>query len=132
MKLTMRHYRDEDDYWRIRDFLHEIYRLNGRRELSWQAYRFDYCRWHCFENIEHLRMEEVVFIWETPDGRIAAVLNPETSGDTFLQAHPSLRTAALEDEMLHVAEERLACPGKNDRRQLRVGPTSAIICVKTS
>ena len=46
MGLSMRTAREQDDYWRIREFLREVFLLNGRRELSWQAYRFDYCRWH--------------------------------------------------------------------------------------
>lgn len=57
MQLTMRMYRNEDDYWRNRDFLHEVFMLNGRRELSWPVYRFDYYLWHVSENIEHFRME---------------------------------------------------------------------------
>jgi len=119
MKLTMHMYQDEDDYWRIREFLRVVFRLNDRRELSWQAYRFDYCRWHVFENIVHCRMEEVVFIWETAEGQIAAVLNPEGKGEVFLQVHPNLRTPQLEDEMLDVAENHLASPGPSGRRKLR-------------
>jgi len=120
METVMRAYRYEDDYWRIRDFLREVFRLNGQRELSWQVYRFDYCRWHAYENVEKLRIEEVVFIWETADGRIAAVLNPEGKGDVFLQVHPGLRTQKLEEEMLIVAEGHLAIPEPNGRWRLRV------------
>jgi hypothetical protein len=35
-------YQSEDDYWRIRQFLREVFGLNARRELSWPVYRFDY------------------------------------------------------------------------------------------
>jgi hypothetical protein len=45
----------EDDYWRIREFLREVFRLNGGRELSWQPYRLDYTRWHIVEDITHAR-----------------------------------------------------------------------------
>ena len=31
MKLTMRLYQVEDDYWRIREFLRQVFLLNGRR-----------------------------------------------------------------------------------------------------
>ena len=51
MTLSMRRYRDEDDYWRVREFLRGVYLLNGRRELSWQAYRLDYWRWHVVANL---------------------------------------------------------------------------------
>jgi hypothetical protein len=50
MRLTMRTYETEDDYWRIRDFLRAVFLLNGRRDLSRQAYRFNYWRWHVLEN----------------------------------------------------------------------------------
>ena len=36
MTLTMRPYRGEDDYWRIRAFLRDVFLLNDRRELCWQ------------------------------------------------------------------------------------------------
>ncbi|MGW8225654.1 MAG: GNAT family N-acetyltransferase, partial [Anaerolineales bacterium] len=65
MTLIMRNYRDEDDYWRIRDFLRRVFLLNDQRELSWQAYRFDYWRWHGIENLGHGQLAENVFIWET-------------------------------------------------------------------
>jgi mycothiol synthase len=120
MKLTVRRYRDEDDYWRIRELLRQVFRLNDRRELSWQVYRFDYWRWHGIENMGHGRLEEDVFIWETAGGQIAAVLNPEGKGEVYLQVHPGLGTPELEEEMLDVAEKHLAIPGPNDQRKLRV------------
>jgi len=120
MKLTMRLYRDEDDYWRIREFLRQVFLLNDRQELSWQVVRFDYWRWHGIENLGQGRLEEDVFIWETGDGRIAAVLNPEGRGEAFLQVDPRLRTWELEEEMIGVAEERLAAPTLDGRRRVRV------------
>ena len=120
MALIMRAVRDDDDTWRIRDFLRQVFLLNGRQEVSWHVARLDYWRWNAVENIEHFRLEEVVFIWETADGQIAAVLNPEGRGEAFLQVHPGLRTPELEEEMVGVAEEHLAAPGPNGRPALRV------------
>jgi GNAT superfamily N-acetyltransferase len=120
MQLTMRTYRDDDDYWRIRAFLREVFLLNDRHELSWQTYRFDYWRWHGVENIDPVRLEEVVFIWETADGRMAAVLHPEGRGDAFLQVHPALATPGLEEEVIAVAEQRLADDRPGGRRALRM------------
>lgn len=120
MKLKMRAYRDEEDYWRIRAFLRQIYFLNQRREMSWQAYRFDYWRWHAIENIHPMPLEEVVFLWETPNGRIAAVLNPENPGNVFLQVNPKYYTPALAEEMLAAAERHLAVPNLQGRRKLRI------------
>jgi ribosomal protein S18 acetylase RimI-like enzyme len=51
---------------------------------------------------------------------MAAVLNPEGRGEVFLQVHPGLRTPSLEEEMLDVAEKRLAVPGPSGQRRLRV------------
>jgi mycothiol synthase len=120
MKLTMRVYQLEDDYWRIREFLRRVFTLNDRRELSWQVYRFDYWRWHGVENMGHGRLEEGVFLWETADGQIAAVLNREGPGEAYLQVHPGLRTPELEEAMVVVAEEHLAVPIPGGQRRLRV------------
>jgi ribosomal protein S18 acetylase RimI-like enzyme len=108
MKLTMRKYRDEDDYWRIRAFLRDLFLRNDRREQSWQVYRFDYWRWHGIENMGHGCLEDDVFIWETSNGRIAAVLNREGPGQAFLQVDPGLQSPQLEEEMLAAAEAHLA------------------------
>ncbi|NJO08261.1 MAG: hypothetical protein HC876_23675 [Chloroflexaceae bacterium] len=51
MKLTMRTYRHEDDYWTIRQFLRDIFLQYQRREVCWPLYRWDYWRWHVHENI---------------------------------------------------------------------------------
>lgn len=120
MKPTLRHYQTQDDYWRIRHFLRQVFMLNDRRERSWHVVRFDYWRWHGVENLEHFPLEEVVFLWETDGGRIAAVLNAEGKGEAFLQVHPGFRTPELEEEMLSVAEERLSVAGPNGGKTLRV------------
>ncbi|RPI51897.1 MAG: GNAT family N-acetyltransferase, partial [Chloroflexi bacterium] len=105
MKLSMRPYQIEDDYWRIRAFLREVMLLNGVREKSWHVARLDYWRWHVTANCEGQdSIGDGVFLWETADGRLAAVLNPEGAGDAHLQVHPELRTPDLEDEMLAIAE----------------------------
>jgi GNAT superfamily N-acetyltransferase len=83
--------------------------LNDVREKSWHVARLDYWRWHVAANCQDRNsIDDVVFLWETADGQIAAVLNPEGEGDAHLQVHPGLRTPELEDEMLAVAEAHLA------------------------
>ncbi len=120
MQLTMRAYQTEEDYWRIRAFLREVFLLNDRRELCWQVARLDYWRWHVIENCNACEpAKDVTFIWETPDKQIAAVLNPEGRGEAHLQVHPGLRTPELEEEMIVVAEQQLAAPGPDGPR-LRV------------
>ena len=106
MKLTKRPYQTEEDYWRIRSFLRRVMRLNGLREKSWHVARLDYWRWHVAANCQDRHsLADLVFLWETADGEIAAVLNPEGEGDAHLQVHPELRTPELEEE---AAPEELA------------------------
>ena len=65
-------------------------------------------------------MEDVITLWETPAGQLAAVLHPEGRSEVFLQVHPAWRTLELEDEMVAVAEQRLANVESNGQRQLTV------------
>jgi ribosomal protein S18 acetylase RimI-like enzyme len=111
---------DETDYWTIREFLRRTFVLNGRREVNWHVARLDYWRWHCIDNCSTCGpIEEVTFIWETADGEIAAVLNPESEGEAWAHLHPSFATPSLEEDMLDVAEERLAKVDQEGRRRLR-------------
>ena len=110
MKPTRRRYQGENDYWRIRDFLREVFRLNGLRQWSWHVAKFDYWRWHLLENCQTSDpLEGVVHIWEI-DSQMAAVMHPESRGEAFQQIHPGLRTPELEEEMLEVAEQQMAHP----------------------
>ena len=109
--LTLRRYQDEEDYWRIREFLRRVFLLNDRRQYSWPVGRLDYWRWHGIENCQCSGpVETVTFIWETESGEIAAVLHPESRGEAFLEVDPRLRTPELEEEMLDVAEQHLVHP----------------------
>jgi GNAT superfamily N-acetyltransferase len=116
----MRNYRCEDDYWRIREFLRQVLKLNKMRLYSWHLARLDYWRYFCNVDITSFPLEEVVFIWETADGQIAAVLNPESGGHAFLQVHPLYRSAELEEEMIEVAEQRLPISKEDGQRKLFV------------
>ncbi len=120
MQLTPRTYQTIEDYWRIREFLRQVMILNQRRELSWHVARWDYWWWFANVDIEKIPPEESIFLWETPDGEIAAVLNPEGHGQVFLQTHPAFRTPGLDHEMLAIAEERLSITGADGRRKLQV------------
>jgi len=108
MKLTFRPYDREDDFWQMRDFLRQVFLLNGRLERSWHVTRLDYARWHTCLNCAKVSLEEVVTLWES-DGQLVAFLIPDGGrGEAHLCVHPGLRTAELEEEMLSVAEEQLA------------------------
>jgi len=119
MKLAMRAY-EPSDFWKIRAFLRETFLLNGREEENWQAYRFEYWVWHGVANLEQGPLTEKVFLWETPDGELAAVLNAEGRGNAYLQLHPDLRTEEFEAEMISVAEERLWTVAKDGSNKVGV------------
>lgn len=118
MTLRARPYQSEDDYWRIRAFLREVFLKNQRQELSWQTARLDYWRWHVNENIFQQPLNQVFWLWENSSGEIAAVLNCEAPGDVFLQVHPRWLSADLEDEMLTQGEAHLARTEADGRKHL--------------
>ena len=80
--------------------------LNDRHDYSWSLLRWDYWVWHVNMNIFHLKLEEVVQLWMA-DGKLLAMLNPDTPGEAFFQVHPLHRSEALLGEMLDVAEAKL-------------------------
>lgn len=91
-------YQEENDYWRIRDFLRQTFILNELRQLNW----------HVIENSNACDLvEKVTYLWETPERQIAAVLNPEGRGNAFLQVHSVFHTKELEEKMLTIAEKHL-------------------------
>jgi ribosomal protein S18 acetylase RimI-like enzyme len=117
----MRRYGGEDDFWRIRAFLREVFLANDRRERCWQPSRLDYWRWHGIENCRHCpSVDAVTFLWETKDGRLRAVLNAESRGEASLQVHPDAKSVQLEAEMLDIAEAHLTRSDAAGNRQLEV------------
>jgi len=120
MKTTMRRYRSDDDYWRIRQFLRDVLIANRREQISWDVARFDYWRWHGILNVGDGTLEDDVFIWECDGGEIAAVLNREAPGSVFLQVRPDCRGLDLMTEMILVAEQHLTMTGDAGSRELHV------------
>ncbi len=120
MKPVFRCYQTDDDFWRMRAFLRQVFLLNDRHEHSWHVVRLDYARWHTCLNCAHVRLEDVAYLWEA-EGQIVALMMPDGGrGEAHLCVHPGLRTLALEEEMLAVAEERLMQVGPDGLRRLRV------------
>ncbi len=120
MTPSFRPYRSEDDFWRMREFLRQVFLLNDRLERSWHVARLEYARWHTCLNCAQVRLEDVAFLWES-DGQLAAFLMPDGGpGEAHLCVHPELASSGLEEEMLHLAEERLAKVRPDGSRTLRV------------
>jgi mycothiol synthase len=120
-KLTMRSLESEADYWQIRAFLREVFLLNGREERTWQPARLDYWRWHVILNCKSCApIHEVTTIWETEQGDIVAVLNPEGRGEAYLQIHPRAYSIELIEMMLQVAEADLPLVQQDGRRTITI------------
>jgi mycothiol synthase len=120
MKLVQRNLRDDNDYWRIRQFLREVLVLNDLQEFSWSVPRLDYWRFFGMNSIHPFAsLPEIIFLWESSEGQIAAVLNPEDPGNTFVQIHPAFKSKDLEAELITAAEERLSIV-RNGKRQVAV------------
>lgn len=120
MKPTYRPYQTEEDFWRMREFLRQVLLLNNRRQRSWHVARLEYARWHTCLNCANVSLEEVAYLWEA-NGRLVAFLMPDGGpGEAHLCVHPTLRTRALEEEMLSVAETHLTAPRPGGSRRLFV------------
>ena len=115
MKLT--EHCNENDFFRARNFLREVFLLNDRLEHSWNVARLDYWRWHFIGTCRVCESLEMgMTLWETTDGKIAAALNDLGDGEVRLHVHPHFRSAELEDEMLAYAEEHYAEITENGKR----------------
>jgi mycothiol synthase len=103
--LQMRPYQDEEDFWRIRQFLRQVFLRNQRRELSWHVARFDYFRWHVIENrLLNGSMEKNTILWITQNGAIIGVMHPLSEGEIRIHLHPGYQTAELINDMFTQAE----------------------------
>lgn len=117
MKPIMRNYRTEEDYWCIREFLRDVSFHNHHHEFSWSLLRWDYWRWHVNENIFHMPLQDVIALWEM-NGKIVAMLTPDTPGEAFFQIHPTFRDHISISEMLAVAEANLPAIKENGKKEL--------------
>jgi GNAT superfamily N-acetyltransferase len=120
VELIQRKYQHDQDYWRIRQFLRQVFLLNQQRELAWQAFRFDYWLWHVNSNIHRQAVAEIIDLWETPQGAIAAVLTPEGPLDYHLQVHPAHRSTELEAAMIRAAVDKQAAAEGGQKRRLLI------------
>ena len=126
MKPIFRPYQNEEDYWRMREFLRRVFRVNNRLERSWHVARLDYARWHLCLNCDKVRLEDIAYLWETDcegsrEREIVSIVMPEGGpGEAHLMVHPDFDTAELEEEMLSMAQERLAASGPDGSRRLCV------------
>jgi GNAT superfamily N-acetyltransferase len=113
-----RPYEAEDDFWRMRAFLRQVFMLNHRLERSWHVARLDYARWHTCLNCAKVGLEDVATLWEA-DGELIAFLMPDGGpGEAHFCVHPAWQTLELEAEMLALAEECLPAIQPDGSRKL--------------
>lgn len=117
MKTTLRIAINEDDFWRTRNFLREVFLFNERLEHSWNVARLDYWRWHMIQTCGMFEsVEKGMTLWENEDGNIIAALNHNGGSELRLHVHPHFRSAELEGEMLAYAEENYYATAEDGRR----------------
>jgi len=106
MKLTLHPCKTEGDFFRVRNFLREIFLFSNRLNFDSHVALFDHWRWHYIDTChETAPFDQVTSIWETSDGEIAAVLHPICHDEIRLHVHPNFRSPALEDEIISYSEE---------------------------
>ena len=119
MRYHLKAFSQEEDYWRVRAFLREVFLVNGRHEHSWQPYRLDYWRWHIRLNCFESTIEGELLWWEDDHGRVVAAIHTE-GNSVWLEVHPAVRSTELEEHMVRTAMEHLARPQDDGTRQLVV------------
>lgn len=110
--------RGDVDSNRVRSLLVETHAISPP-DFNWEVRRWDGWRFYNASPEWDPSWESQVQLWETSDGRLVGVVNPEGSGDAYLQVHPHYRHF-IEEEMLTWAEEHLARPVADGRRELLV------------
>lgn len=119
MKLTLHTCDKEDDFWRARNFLREVFLLNDRLEHSWHVARLDYWRWHYILTCNIFKsIEAGMAFWENADGKIVSALNHLGGSELRLHVHPQFYSANLEHEMLAYAEENYFATAEDGRRYI--------------
>jgi GNAT superfamily N-acetyltransferase len=99
-----RPYRDEGDFWRVRELLLETYPISPP-DFNWEVRRWDGSRFHYAGATWGPYWEGRVRLWETAQGRPVGAAHPDDEGMACLQVHPDWRH--IEDEMLAWAEEHI-------------------------
>ncbi len=101
---TNRPYRDERDFWRVRELLLETYPL-APPDFNWEVRRWDGARFHGDPPAWDPYWDGRVQLWETAGGRLVGAVNPDGAGNACLQIHPDYRH--LEAEMVAWAGEHI-------------------------
>jgi len=116
--ITSRPYRDDDDFWRIRQLCLDTYPITPVG-WNWEIRRWEGQRFHGEDPAPDPRWPAWIRLWETAESRLVGVAHPEGRlGEGFLQLHPDFRH--LEEEMVAWCEESLAVATEEGGRRLRI------------
>ncbi|MFC1959898.1 GNAT family N-acetyltransferase [Chloroflexota bacterium] len=105
-RCTVRSYRGEADYQRIRELLIESYNLNQNLH-NWGLDRWDFLRYlsHADDELAGKRAwMDALQMWEDDAGQLVGLAHFEDPGHMHFQVHPDTRH--LEDEMLDRIEQQ--------------------------
>ncbi len=110
-RVIARPYRDDEDFWRVRDLLIETYPIS-LPDFNWDVRRWDGSRFYNKEPAWGTYWNGRVGLWETQGGRLVGAVHPDGEGIACLQIHPDYRH--IEDEMIcwaesHIAKEAQGC-----------------------
>lgn len=119
MKLTKRFTQDETDFWRTREFLRQVYKLNNLQPLSWHVSRLDYWKGHVSTLGSQTGILDMA-VWENAEGEFAAAMLPEEKAHMHLQIHPAYQTPELIEEMVSTAEEHFYGVTKENKKKVYI------------
>ncbi|UCC75636.1 MAG: GNAT family N-acetyltransferase [Anaerolineales bacterium] len=114
-RVVARPFRNDEDYWLVRNLLIETYPITPTA-FNWDIRRWDGARWYKEEPALDPHWVEQIRLWETSEGHLVGAVLPEDRGHAHLQLHPDYRH--IEDEMLAWAEAHLAAAADDGRQQL--------------
>lgn len=97
-----------NDYNKVREFLNEVYLLNGNQH-SWLMARWEYAEYYVSPLYAAMGSENWIStmrLWFTEDYKLVGIIHSENpNSEVFIQIHPDYRD--LEPEMLDWAEENI-------------------------
>jgi len=106
-RIISRSFRDDRDFWRVRELLIETYPMTSAG-FNWEIRRWDGLRFYNDNPGPDRRWKNLVHLWETEDGRLVGAVHPESTGTAHLELHPDFRY--LEEPMIKWARGNLAAP----------------------
>jgi len=114
-RFTVRPYRYEDDFWRVRNLLIEAFPITGPG-FNWEIRHWDGNHFHDADLASNMPWRNRITLWETEDGTLAGAVHDEGAlGYPQLQIHPDYR-AAIEADLIAWAEDHLAGTTEDGRR----------------